>query len=77
MVKLAILNLDELGQRGFRVMLEIGAEGSLPEIKITGQLLPADDLLEDYGNWQSAYRTMRFQLRAIKPKSITTNTGIV
>ncbi|NER36361.1 MAG: CHASE2 domain-containing protein [Oscillatoria sp. SIO1A7] len=71
MGKLAVLDLDELGQGGFRVVLEIGAEGSLPEIKITGQLPPADDLLEDYGNWQSTYRSMRYQLRAIKPKSIT------
>ncbi|HBB31005.1 MAG TPA: transmembrane sensor domain-containing protein, partial [Cyanobacteria bacterium UBA9273] len=68
MGKLIVLKLDGNFEQGFRVTLEIGAEGDRPETEIVGWLPPAIDLVEQYQEWQSAYRSLGKAVRDIKPK---------
>ncbi|NJM72072.1 MAG: CHASE2 domain-containing protein [Scytonema sp. RU_4_4] len=58
MSKLIVLKLDGDFQQGFRVTLEIGAEGERPETEITGNLPSAPELVKQYSGWQETYRSL-------------------
>ena len=76
MAKLVVLKLDGDLERGFRVALELGSEGKYPETEITGHLPPAAELVADYSNWQSTYRSLGSLDRAITAKKITYDGSI-
>lgn len=68
--QLVTLTLDgDLASQGFRVTMEIGADGQRPDAVITGAL-PADpDLQEQLNAWQQVYRQLDAPSR-IRPKEI-------
>ncbi|MBP5975179.1 CHASE2 domain-containing protein [Brasilonema sp. CT11] len=68
MTKLIVLKLDGDFQQGFRVTLEIGAEGERPETEITGNLPSAPELVKQYSGWQETYRSLGKVTREIKVK---------
>ena len=56
-MKVVVLKLDGNLQQGFRVTLEIGAEGSRPAIDLLGKLPPDEELLALCKNhWSCKYR---------------------
>ncbi|MCA1994921.1 MAG: hypothetical protein LDL41_23160, partial [Coleofasciculus sp. S288] len=66
MQKLVVLKLDGDLNQGVRVTLEIGEEKARPTTEIRGELLPQPELVEQYKDWQSTYRSLGTSLR-IKP----------
>ncbi len=68
--KLVVLKLaGEFELRGFQVTLELGADGALPELEMTGSLPPNPALLTDLYQWQQAYRRLG-QATRIMPQEI-------
>lgn len=65
MGKLIVLKLDGDFNQGFRVTLEIGLEGDRPEVELIGNLPPATYLIQEYGDWQSIYRSLGKLSRSI------------
>ncbi|MBW4630394.1 MAG: CHASE2 domain-containing protein [Iphinoe sp. HA4291-MV1] len=70
MTKLIVLKLDGDFQQGFRVTLEIGAEGERPETEITGKLPSATELVKQYSGWQETYRSLGKVTREMKAKRV-------
>ena len=70
MGKLAVLKLDGDFEQGFRVTLEIAAEGDRAFTEIGGKLPAAPELVTQYSHWQSAYRGLGKSTRAIKAKKV-------
>ncbi|NMF63039.1 transmembrane sensor domain-containing protein [Brasilonema octagenarum UFV-E1] len=70
MTKLIVLKLDGDFQQGFRVTLEIGAEGERPETEITGKLPSAPELVKQYSGWQATYRSLGKVTRELKTKRV-------
>jgi len=66
MGKLIVLKLDGDFNQGFRVTLEIGLEGDRPEVELIGNLPPATYLIQEYGDWQSIYRSLGKRSRIIE-----------
>ncbi|MEO1399854.1 MAG: CHASE2 domain-containing protein [Cyanobacteria bacterium J06635_1] len=68
--KLVTLKLEgDLQTAGFQVLLEIGSEGSLPDIEAIGSLPPHPQLLQQLQKWQAGYRLLDPPAR-IQPKQI-------
>ncbi|MGB3615242.1 MAG: CHASE2 domain-containing protein [Elainellaceae cyanobacterium] len=67
--KLITLKLDGQLQTGFRVTLEIGADGDRPYLEMNGQLPAAPNVLQALRTWQTSYRGLQLITR-IRPKSI-------
>jgi hypothetical protein len=62
--KLVILKLDcGSFEQGFPVTLQIGAEAALPTLEITAELPPEPQVLQDYQNWQTIYRSLDWRGR--------------
>ncbi|MFB2917902.1 CHASE2 domain-containing protein [Aerosakkonema funiforme] len=77
MGKLVILKLGEGNfDRGFSVILQIGAEGKQSSTEITGKLPPAPEIPQQYESWQSTYRRLGLGLRLEAPAAQVTNLSI-
>ncbi len=72
MGKLVILKLDgDFWQQGFWVSVEIGSEGKLPEVEMTGYLPPAPELATHLQHhWHDTYRSLGAPYR-LEPRKIT------
>lgn len=69
--KLVTLKLEgDLENKGFHVLLEIGADGSPPDVEAIGALPPDPALLQQLQKWQESYRLMDAPSR-IQPVEIT------
>lgn len=68
MGKLIVLKLDGNFAQGFRVTLEISSEGERPETEVIGNLPSATELVVNYDNWQSSYRSLGSATRVLKAK---------
>ncbi|MEO0867462.1 MAG: CHASE2 domain-containing protein [Cyanobacteria bacterium J06642_11] len=69
--KLVTLKLEgNLDTSGFHVLLEIGAEGSRPDLEAIGSLPPNPDLRQQLHKWQESYQLMGAPSR-IQPLEIT------
>lgn len=58
MQKLVVLKLDGDLVEGVRVTLEIGAEGDRAVTEVRGNLPPKPDMITNYNDWQSTYRSL-------------------
>lgn len=58
MQKLVVLKLDGDLISGVRVTLEIGAEGSRAVTSVRGNLPPKPEMVTQYNDWQSTYRSL-------------------
>ncbi len=59
---------------GFPVILQIGDEGTLPSVEVTGRLPAAPHIAQQYRQWQMAYRRgLQTQLRLGAPPFQVTN----
>ncbi|NER24187.1 MAG: CHASE2 domain-containing protein [Symploca sp. SIO1C2] len=76
MKKLVVLKLYGEFDRGFQVTLEVGSEGSSPETVISGELPSATELVENYSNWQSTYRSLGVASRYITAKQTGVNDSL-
>ena len=76
MQKLVVIKLEGCFEQGFQVTLEIGAEGSRPDVEITGQLPPAAILLTHLTNWQSNYYRLKLSTRVITDVEIAVDNTI-
>ena len=66
MGKLVVLKLGKGDfDQGFPVTLQIGEEGSPPEIETTGELPPAPEIPVCYTQWQQIYRRLDLSGRPI------------
>jgi len=68
-------------QHGFPVTLQIGDDGKLPSVQISGRLPAAPKLPEHYENWRSAMRELAFRPGIIQRKlepitGVMTNVSI-
>jgi hypothetical protein len=70
MQKLVVLNLDGDLDKGVRVTLEIGEEKARPTTEIRGDLPPQPELIAQYKDWQSTYRSLGRSL-CIEPIKVT------
>lgn len=69
--KLVTLKLEgDFETNGFHVLLEIGQDGSRPDIEAIGALLPNPALLQQLKKWQESYRLLGTPAR-IQPLEIT------
>ncbi|MBT9316594.1 CHASE2 domain-containing protein [Leptothoe spongobia] len=69
--KLVTLKLEgDLESNGFHVLLEIGEDGSRPDIEAIGSLPPNPALLQQLHKWQDSYRLLDTPSR-IQPVEIT------
>lgn len=70
MTRLVVLKLEgDWEKQGFRVTLEIGAEGDRPQIETAGKLPKAPELIANFNDWQHNYRSLESRHR-IKPGKI-------
>ena len=76
MEKLIVLKLDGDFNQGFRVTLEIGLEGDRREVEIIGNLPPATYLIQEYGDWQSIYRSLGKRYRIIKVRETRSDVSL-
>jgi CHASE2 domain-containing sensor protein len=76
MTKLVVLKLDGDIKQGFQVTLEISSDYRYPHTKIEGSLPPVRDLLVRYHNWQTSYRSLGWEGRAIVPKGIAIDSSL-
>ena len=72
MNKLVVLKLDGDFHEGFRVSLEIGEDGSLPDVEQSDIKLPALPTLPDiYQDWSKSYRSLKGHRITYKKDQIT------
>ena len=76
MEKLVVIKLEGSFEQGFQATLEIGAEGSRPDVEITGQLPPAADLLTYLADWQSSYHRLKLSTRVITDVAIAVDDAL-
>jgi CHASE2 domain-containing sensor protein len=76
MTKLVVLKLDGDIKQGFQVTLEISSDYRYPHTKIEGSLPPVRDLLVRYHSWQTSYRSLGWEKRAIVPKGIAIDSSL-
>lgn len=70
MQKLVVFKLDGDLDKGVRVTLEIGEERVRPTTEIQGDLPPQPELIAQYKDWQSTYRSLGTSLR-IRPIKVS------
>jgi hypothetical protein len=77
MSKLVVLKVNEGDwERGFSVILQIGEEGKLPSVQVTGKLPGNRELPQFYQEWQSLYRSLPNISRLVAPTTQVTNVAI-
>ncbi len=77
MGKLVVLKFgDGSFETGFAVTLQIGIDGELPDLEITGRLPTAAQLLVYYDHWQSSYRRLGNEFRLSADKVQVTNVSM-
>ena len=76
MEKLVVIKLEGSFEQGFQATLEIGAEGSPPDVEITGQLPPAADLLTHLADWQTSYHRLKLSTRIITDVHIAVDNAL-
>ncbi|MBD2055788.1 CHASE2 domain-containing protein [Oculatella sp. FACHB-28] len=68
--KLVTFKFDgDFQRQGFRVTLEIGTDGDLPDLELSGALPPSPELVQQLHRWQQHYHSLEGATR-IKPKAI-------
>ncbi|BAZ13498.1 putative sensor with CHASE2 domain protein [Calothrix sp. NIES-4071] len=77
MSKLVVLKFSDGNfDVGFTVTLQIGCEGTLPDVEITGRLPEAPQLLMYYNHWRSNYERLGNAFRLSADKVQVTNVSI-
>jgi CHASE2 domain-containing sensor protein len=68
--KLVVLKLDGDFEQGFRVALEVGADGDRPAIEMVGFLPANSEMLTALHQWQQAYRSLGHPTRIVPQEII-------
>ncbi len=76
MEKLVVIKLEGCFEQGFQATLEIGPEGSRPEVEITGKLPPAARLLTYLADWQTNYHRLKLSTRVITDVEIAVDDDL-
>ncbi|NEP13844.1 MAG: CHASE2 domain-containing protein [Symploca sp. SIO2C1] len=77
MGKLVILKLgDGNFEQGFTVTLQMGEDGELFSLEITGKLPPAPEIRQYYNGWVESYEGLGLQSRLEKPATQVTNVSL-
>jgi len=74
--KLVVLKLESGDfEQGFPATLQIGEDGALPWVQISGKLPPAPEVLQHYIYWQSTYHSLdlrsRLELEAVQVTNVS------
>ncbi|NEP58117.1 MAG: CHASE2 domain-containing protein [Symploca sp. SIO2G7] len=77
MGKLVILKLgDGNFEQGFTVTLQMGEDGQLFSLEITGKLPPAPEIRQYYSGWVQSYEGLGLRSRLEKPTAQITNVSL-
>ena len=77
MGKLVILKLgDGNFEEGFNVIMQLGEDGQLFSLEITGKLPPDPEIYKYYNGWATSYESLGLQSRLEKPAAQVKNVSL-